>query len=160
MLKPLVMVIEDDQSLSEVILKNITLQGFEVLQVFSALEAKKFLLEEKVHPVLVLCSTSLPDVSGLDFFRETLIRNLNLNICMMTKKVERLEFLEALQLGAVDIINRPIHPSFYSEKLVKLVELGKKKAAVKNVLAQSSDYTKAEQALSSLRVHNSIKKPA
>jgi hypothetical protein len=34
------------------------------------------------------------------------------------------------------------------------------KANDKNVLAQNSDYTEAEQALSSLRVHNSIEKPA
>lgn len=160
MIKPLVMIIEDDKSFSEVISKKLTEYGFQAVQAFSAQEAKKVLLEEKVQPVLVLCNTNLPDVSGIDFFRETLIRNLNLNICMVTNKVERLELLEALQLGAVDFINRPIQPSFYTEKLGRLVELGTKKAAVKNVLAQNSDYTKAEQVVSALRVHNSIKKTA
>jgi hypothetical protein len=47
---------------------------------------------------------------------------------MVTNKVERLELLEALQLGAIDFINRPIQPSFYSEKLARLVELGQMKA--------------------------------
>jgi two-component system, OmpR family, phosphate regulon response regulator PhoB len=160
MIKPLVMIIEDDRSFSEVISKNIVSFGYDVLQTFSAKEAKKVLIEEKVQPALIICNTNLPDTSGTDFFRETLIRNLNLNICMLTSKVERLELLESLQLGAVDFINRPIQPSFYSEKLGRLVEIGQKKAAVKNVLAQKNDYTKAEQVISALRVHNSIKKPA
>lgn len=160
MIKPLVMVIEDDKSSGEVISKKITELGFEALQVFSAKEAKKVLLEEKLHPVLLICNTNLPDVSGLDFFRETLIKNLNLNICMVSNKVERVELLEALQLGAVDFVNHPIQPSFFSEKLNRLVEMGKKKAAVKSVLSDNSDYTKAEQVISALRVHNSIKKLA
>lgn len=154
------MIIADDKSFGEVILKKVTDSGCEALLVFSAEEAKNFLLEEKVHPDLVLCNTRLPDKSGIDFFRETLKQNLNLNVCMVTNKVERLELLEALQLGAIDFINRPIQPSFYSEKLRRLVEIGKKKAGVKNAMSHNADYTKAEQMVSALRVHNSTKKPA
>lgn len=160
MAKPLVMIIGDDKSFGDVITKKVCEVGYDVVQAFSAKEAKQALLEQKVQPVLVLCNTNLPDISGLNFFRETLIRNLNLNICMVTNKVERIELLEALQLGAIDFINRPLQPSFYSDRLARLVEIGQRKASVKNVLAQNADYTKAEQMISVMRAHNSVKKPA
>ena len=154
------MIIDDDKSYSKMITQKVTELGYEAVQVFDAQEAKKFLLVDKIQPALVLCSANLPDVSGINFFRETLVRNLNLNVCILTNKVERLELLEALQLGAVDFISHPIQPNFYSEKLHRLVKLGQKKAAVKNVLAQNTDYTKAEQIVSATRVQNSQKKPA
>jgi hypothetical protein len=79
---------------------------------------------------------------------------------MVADKVERIELLEALQLGVVDYVNRPLEPSFYSEKLSRLVDIGKKNAAAKNVLSHNSDYTKAEQVVTALRVSNSKRKPA
>jgi DNA-binding response OmpR family regulator len=47
MIKPLVMIIEDDKSFGDVILKKVTEYGYEALQVFSAKEAKKILLKTK-----------------------------------------------------------------------------------------------------------------
>ena len=154
------MIIEGDKTYSDMLSKKIIELGCEAFQVFDAKEAKKFLLEDKIQPVLVLCSANLPDCSGVNFFRETLVRNLNLNICMLINKIERLELLEAVQLGVVDFMSRSVRPSFYSEKLSSLVRLGQSRAAKKNVLAQNNSHTKAEQIVSAMKLQNIQKKPA
>lgn len=158
MIKPLVLIIDNDKSLSEILIKKIEAVGCVALHTSTAEEAKKLLLEEKLHPVLVFCNTQLPDLSGLEFFRQTLKRNLNLSVCMISNKAERTEILEALQLGVLDFISRPKKENLSSEKVGRLVELGRKKASVKNVLADKTDHLIAEKTVARLRAENNYKK--
>lgn len=102
-----ILVVDDEVEIThllEIYLKN---EGFEVHPFYQAKEALDYL---KHHPVdLVLLDVMLPDMDGfrlLTHIRESFL----FPIIMLTAKVEDMDKITGLSLGADDYITKPFNP--------------------------------------------------
>lgn len=102
-----ILVVDDETEIThllEIYLKN---EGFEVYPFYRAKEALDYLNH---HPVdLVLLDVMLPDMDG--FLLLTHIReNFLFPVIMLTAKVEDMDKITGLSLGADDYITKPFNP--------------------------------------------------
>jgi DNA-binding response OmpR family regulator len=95
--------------------------GHQPLQVFDYLEAADILFYQKIKPKLILCDVNLPIKSGFELVKQVIVKNIDLSICMLSGQNERENRLEALQLGAVDFVSKPIDPKIFIEKINKIL---------------------------------------
>jgi len=107
MMKPLVLVVEDEAALQQLLAYNLERAGFEVEQAFDGEEALTLIAERT--PDLVLLDWMLPWTSGLELCRQLRRRQAtaNLPIIMLTARTEEPDRLQGLDTGADDYITKP-----------------------------------------------------
>ncbi len=91
--------------LVEVYLKN---DGYEVLKFYNATDALHCVMEEQ-EPDLALLDVMLPDMSGFTLCQKIREKYL-FPIIMLTAKVEDMDKITGLTLGADDYITKPFNP--------------------------------------------------
>src|SRR3990167_504380 len=105
MVTPEVLVVDDEQSLTEFLALFFRGEGFHVRTACSV-DAARHLLAE-VTPDLVLCDILMPDGNGLDLLREIKTRTPELPVVMMTAYTSTKTAIEAMKLGAYDYVSKP-----------------------------------------------------
>lgn len=107
---PSVLVVEDEQSIAEVLEYNLQKEGYEVSLEYrgdTALEAIR-----SQPPDLVLLDLMLPGLDGLELFR--LIKRdsatASIPLIILTAKGEEVDRIVGLELGADDYISKPFSP--------------------------------------------------
>ncbi len=102
-----ILIVEDELKLAELLADYLRKGGFEPLHVADGLGAVPMVRDEK--PDLVLLDLMLPGKDGMDICKE--IRNFsNVPIIMVTARVEEIDRLIGLELGADDYICKPFSP--------------------------------------------------
>ena len=115
-----ILVIEDTQSLREVLCTVLTCEGYEVTGVGSAEEGLEKLKNENF--TLVLSDLKLPGMSGLDFLRAAKREYNSVPILVMTAYGSIEIAVEAMKLGATDFITKPFDPSMLCHLLSQVAE--------------------------------------
>ena len=103
-----VLVVDDEKEIAdlvEVYLKN---DGYEVLKFYNATDALHCVMEEQ-EPDLALLDVMLPDMSGFTLCQKIREKYL-FPIIMLTAKVEDMDKITGLTLGADDYITKPFNP--------------------------------------------------
>ena len=106
-----VLVAEDEESIREFIVINLTRSGYVVEQAENGLEAlNKFKLDEKGYDVAIL-DIMMPEMDGLSVCKE--LRNLSndLGIIMLSAKTQEMDKVTGLLFGADDYVTKPFSPS-------------------------------------------------
>jgi two-component system response regulator BaeR len=102
-----IMVIEDEERLAAILADYLSQAGFEVSCLTDGLQAVARIRREL--PALVLLDLMLPGKNGMDICKE--IRSFSdLPIIMVTARVEEIDRLLGLELGADDYICKPFSP--------------------------------------------------
>ncbi|MBX2847534.1 MAG: response regulator [Acidiferrobacterales bacterium] len=102
-----IFIVEDEKKLADVLDKYITENGFETQVFDQGLEVVEAVREHQ--PALVVLDIMLPGKSGIDICKE--IRRFSVvPIIMVTAKVEEVDRLLGLELGADDYICKPFSP--------------------------------------------------
>lgn len=102
-----ILIVEDELKLAELLADYLRKGGFEPLHVADGLGAVPMVRDEK--PDLVLLDLMLPGKDGMDICKE--IRSFsNVPIIMVTARVEEIDRLIGLELGADDYICKPFSP--------------------------------------------------
>ena len=101
-----VLVIEDDAELRRLYADALTGAGFTVVDVASAAEALDLL--SRPGPGLVLCDQCLGGMSGLELLREMGKRSIDVPLLMISGSTDVRQAVDALRLGAVDFLVKPI----------------------------------------------------
>lgn len=102
-----VLVIEDEKELNKVLQAYLTRSGYQALGAFNGDEG--LYLWERENPDLVLLDLNLPGMDGLEVARS--IRKVkNTPIIMVTARVDEVDRLIGLELGADDYITKPYSP--------------------------------------------------
>ena len=111
MLKPIILVVEDEPPLQKLLAYNLESAGFAVVQAFDGEEALTLIAERP--PDLVLLDWMLPQVSGLEVCRRLRRRpgTAHLPIIMLTARGEEPDRLRGLDTGADDFIAKPFSPA-------------------------------------------------
>lgn len=105
--KPLVLIVEDDPSLSTLLRYNIEKEGFRVSEAHDGEEA--LLQVDEVQPDLVVLDWMLPKVSGIEVCRRlrTRVETKNLPVIMLTARGEDADRVRGLDTGADDYLTKP-----------------------------------------------------
>jgi DNA-binding response OmpR family regulator len=102
--KPVVLIVEDDERLSQINCRALSSEGYEVKTAFSLKQAH-FLIEDG-DPDVILLDVKLPDGSGFDFCREIRERSAA-HIIFLTSVTEADGELEGLVAGGDDYLRKP-----------------------------------------------------
>jgi DNA-binding response OmpR family regulator len=102
--RPRILLVEDEESISEPFSRALSREGFEPVIARTAAEALD--LASKVQPELVLLDLMLPDGDGRDVCRE-LRRRSDTPIIMLTARGTETDRIVGLELGADDYVVKP-----------------------------------------------------
>jgi DNA-binding response OmpR family regulator len=100
-----VLLVEDDERISEPLIRVLRSEGFEVEHVAAGLAAIESVTGAR--PDLVLLDLTLPDVDGLDVCRKIRADHPNLPIIMLTARAEEMDVIVGLNAGADDYVAKP-----------------------------------------------------
>jgi len=104
---PLVLVVEDEPNLSEVLEAYLRREGFHTERAGDGENALRLFREAK--PDLILLDVMLPKVDGFEVLRQ--VRQIgDTPIIMVTARVEDIDRLVGLRMGADDYVIKPFNP--------------------------------------------------
>ena len=109
-MKPKILLVEDDESLVELIRYNLGVEGFEVVSTPDGEEA--LLLADEEGPDLVILDWMVESVSGIEVCRRLRRRpaTANLPILMLTARAAEEDRVRGLETGADDYLTKPFSP--------------------------------------------------
>jgi DNA-binding response OmpR family regulator len=105
MAEPTVLLVEDDQRISEPLIRVLRAESFSVTHVASGMSALAMVDTEV--PSLVLLDLTLPDIDGLDVCRRLRADHPSLPIVMLTARAEEMDVIVGLGAGADDYVAKP-----------------------------------------------------
>ncbi|MFD1019230.1 response regulator transcription factor [Thalassobacillus hwangdonensis] len=116
-MRPTVMIVEDDQKISNLIKLYLEKDGYNAVQAYDGKEAKQLFLEH--DPCLVILDLMLPFISGEQFLEWVRGRNAeDPAVIILSAKARTHEKINGLRLGADDYMTKPFSP----EELMAHVE--------------------------------------
>ena len=101
-----ILVVDDEEDARVALSKILRYEGYEVSSAGNGLEALDFLRNQDVE--LVITDINMPEMNGLTFLRELNRRHPQSNVIMITAYGEVESYLEAMNLGAFEYINKPV----------------------------------------------------
>ena len=119
------LLVEDDQNLSQEVAHHLTGHGFAVDRVFDGKEAV-FMGESEPYDVIVL-DLGLPEMPGLDVLRQWRGKGVSTPVLVLTARAAWHEKVEGFRAGADDYLAKPFH---MEELLVRLEALVRRSKGV------------------------------
>lgn len=106
-----VLVAEDEESIREFIVINLTRSGYNVEQAENgAVVLEKFSQDENGFDVAIL-DIMMPELDGLSVCKELRKRSSDLGIIMLSAKTQEMDKVTGLMYGADDYVTKPFSPS-------------------------------------------------
>jgi DNA-binding response OmpR family regulator len=99
-----ILVVEDEENISETLRYNLTREGYEVSEASTGRQALE--VARQRHPDLILLDLMLPEMSGLEVCR-VLRSEMSTPILMLTAKANEIDKVVGLQMGADDYVTKP-----------------------------------------------------
>jgi two-component system response regulator BaeR len=103
-----ILIVEDEEKLARLLRDYLVQEGFEVSVLHRGDEVEPWVRENSVD--LVLLDLMLPGKSGLEVCKALRARDADLAIIMVTARVDEIDRLLGLELGADDYICKPFSP--------------------------------------------------
>jgi DNA-binding response OmpR family regulator len=100
-----VLLVEDDDRISEPLVRVLVSEQFEVTHVDTGADALDAVATR--YPDLVLLDLTLPDLDGLDVCRKLRIDHPQLPIIMLTARADEMDIIVGLNAGADDYVAKP-----------------------------------------------------
>lgn len=102
-----ILIIEDEENLNRILQDYLRHNGFHPLSAYTGEDGLRLWQHEKID--LILLDLNLPDMDGLEFLRE-LRKKDQLPVIMITARIDEVDRLVGLELGADDYITKPFSP--------------------------------------------------
>lgn len=103
----MILIVEDEPSLSQLVSDYLTHNGYQTFIIDDGAKVIDWVKENS--PALILLDLMLPNRDGLDIYRE--LRTFsNVPVIMATAKVDEIDRLLGLELGADDYVCKPYSP--------------------------------------------------
>ncbi|MEG0829029.1 MAG: response regulator transcription factor [Anaerovoracaceae bacterium] len=100
-----ILIIEDEPNIRELVLYNLTTNGYEGIEAEDGYMGITMVHKEK--PDLILLDIMLPGKNGYDICKELREEGNNVPIIMLTAKTEEIDKVLGLEFGADDYISKP-----------------------------------------------------
>jgi two-component system OmpR family response regulator len=99
-----ILVVEDDQTLLDVLKYNLVKEGYNVVTATDGAQALEIARSQK--PELIVLDIMLPELNGLEVCR-ILRKDMTVPILMLTAKGEEIDKIVGLEIGADDYMTKP-----------------------------------------------------
>ncbi len=119
-----VLIVDDEEDSLELVKNVIKSLGFNIVAVSSGQEALKILQESKDINV-VLADLVMSGMNGIELIKAARRLGINQKFIIITAYGEMDSYIEAMNLGVVDYINKPINSEHLSLLLSKVIEYEK-----------------------------------
>jgi len=102
-----VLVVDDEQNSREGLSKILTKEGYTV---HTAENGKKALIEAENNEFdLIITDLRMPEMDGIEVLEKLRNKNKNIGVVIVTAYGEVNSYLKAMNLGAFEYLNKPIH---------------------------------------------------
>jgi two-component system, response regulator, stage 0 sporulation protein F len=101
-----ILVVDDEENARIALSKILTREGYEVASAGNGYEALNYLRGKEVE--LIITDINMPEMNGLTFLRELSRSHPDSNVIMVTAYGEVESYIEAMNLGAFEYINKPV----------------------------------------------------
>ncbi len=101
-----ILIVDDEENAREALSKILAHDGYDVSSAANGVEALNYLRSRDVD--LIITDINMPEMNGLAFLRELIRSRPESNVIMLTAYGEVESYLEAMNLGAFEYINKPI----------------------------------------------------
>ncbi len=121
-MKPLALVIEDDDVIAKLIDLILVRDGFTVTRAADGREGLRY-IEAARRPDLILLDVMLPFVSGFDVLRQVRLTAgwEKVPLIMLTAKSQEADIVNSLDAGASDYIVKPFKPNELIARIKRLM---------------------------------------
>jgi len=116
-----ILIVDDEENARVALSKILTHEGFHVSSAGNGVEALNFLQNREVE--LIITDMNMPEMNGLTFLRELNRRHPQSNVIMITAYGEVESYLEAMNLGAFEYINKPVRYDDLKKVINKIFKL-------------------------------------
>lgn len=128
----LLMVVEDEDQLRKIVSEHFISEGYQTIEAANGEEALR--LWDEYRPDLVILDIMIPLKSGMEVLKEIRIRD-NTPVIMLTARVEEIDKLLGLEMGADDYITKPFSPRELSARVKAVLRRSNSIPAEKNMLS-------------------------
>lgn len=116
-MKEKVLIIDDEQEFTQALAERMTNRGMTVSTSSSAIEGLKS-VEEKSFDVVVL-DLQMPEMDGIETLKILKKKNPELQVILLTGHATVEKGIEAMKLGAMDLLEKPADMTTLTEKIQK-----------------------------------------
>ncbi len=129
------LVVDDEEMILESLMEFLTPLGISVIRASSPEEALAIL--EKTKVTAILSDIRMPGYSGIDFLERLRGMGNNVPFVFLTASFERANIHRALQLGAIDFLEKPFDCDHLQEVVFKVLEIGVRQQEVDNMTREN-----------------------
>ncbi|KAA0891432.1 response regulator [Oryzomonas japonica] len=101
-----ILVVDDEENARIALSKILAREGYEVASAGNGYEALNYLRGKEVE--LIITDINMPEMNGMTFLRELSRSHPDSNVIMVTAYGEVESYIEAMNLGAFEYINKPV----------------------------------------------------
>ena len=101
-----ILVVDDEENARIALSKILTHEGYDVASAGNGHEALNYLRGKEVE--LIITDINMPEMNGMAFLRELNRSHPASNVIMITAYGEVESYIEAMNLGAFEYINKPV----------------------------------------------------
>ena len=101
-----ILVVDDEENARIALSKILAREGYEVASAGNGYEALNYLRDKNVE--LIITDINMPEMNGLSFLRELSRSHPESSVIMVTAYGEVESYIEAMNLGAFEYINKPV----------------------------------------------------
>lgn len=101
-----ILVVDDEENARIALSKILTREGYNVASAGNGYEALNYLRDQEVD--LIITDINMPEMNGMTFLRELNRNYPDCNVIMITAYGEVESYIEAMNLGAFEYINKPV----------------------------------------------------
>jgi DNA-binding NtrC family response regulator len=120
-----VLLVDDEKDFLDIMAERMAARGMDVSTTGSAEEALEMVMAESYDAVIM--DLMMPQMDGLKALKLFKQSRPDLSIILLTGNVPQEKFREAIQLGALDVIEKPADLSLLSQKVEEAKALRSKK---------------------------------
>ncbi len=113
-----ILVVDDEENARVALAKILSREGYEVATAGNGYEALNFLRNKEVD--LIITDINMPEMNGISFLRELNQSHPSCNVIMITAHAEVETYMEAMNLGAFEYINKPLNVEDLKKIIAKL----------------------------------------
>lgn len=114
-----ILVVDDEENARITLSRILRREGFEVASAGNGIEALDFLSKHKVE--IVITDINMPEMNGIAFLRELNKSYPGVNVIMITAYGEIESYIEAMNLGAFEYINKPFRLDELKKTIYKII---------------------------------------
>ncbi len=101
-----ILVVDDEENARIALSKILAREGYDVASAGNGYEALSYLRGQEVE--LIITDINMPEMNGMAFLRELNRSHPASNVIMITAYGEVESYIEAMNLGAYEYINKPV----------------------------------------------------